>query len=140
MSNTLAIQPYLYFGGRCEEALTFYSEKIGAKIEMLMRFKDSPDPLPPDMLEPGFEDKVMHATFHIGESTLMASDGCGGGGNFDGFSLSLAVKTESEANQLFAALAEGGEIKMPLGKTFWSPGFGMLTDKFGMGWMINLVP
>jgi PhnB protein len=132
------IQPYLFFGGRCEEALEFYRTAIGAQVDMLLLYKDSPEPPPPGMLPPGFENKVMHATFHVGGSTLMASDGCHAGSNFSGFSLSLAVPTEAEADRLFAALADGGEVKKPLDKTFWSPRFGMLTDRFGLDWMVSV--
>ena len=141
MPNT-QIQPYLFFGGRCEEALEFYRTTLGAKVEMLMHYKDSPEPMPPGMLAPGYENKVMHATFHIGASTLMASDGCGGEEDpgFAGFSLSLNVPDAAEAERAFAALAAGGEIRMPLGKTFWSPCFGMLADQFGLGWMISVAP
>lgn len=138
MPNTL-VQPYLFFGGRCEEALAFYRTALGAEVNMLMLHKDSPEPPPPGMLQPGFENKVMHAEFRIAGSTLMASDGCGGDVSFSGFSLSLSVPTEAEADRLFAALADGGQVQMPLGKTFWSPRFGMLTDRFGIHWMINVV-
>ena len=132
------IQPYLFFRGRCEEALEFYTSTIGAQVDMVMRFNESPDPLPPDMLEPGFETKVMHASFRVGSSHLMASDGCGENDNFSGFSLSLTVATAAEAERCFTALSEGGQATMPLGKTFWSPCFGMLKDKFGMGWMVTV--
>jgi PhnB protein len=139
--KTTLVQPYLFFGGRCQEALEFYGAAIGARVEMLMLHKDSPEPPPPGVLKPGFENKVMHATFHIGEATLMASDGCGEeSSGFSGFSLALAVPTEAEADRAFAALAEGGKVEMPLGKTFWSPRFGMLTDRFGVGWMVNVAP
>jgi PhnB protein len=138
MANTL-IQPYLFFGGRCEEALEFYRTALGAQVEFIMRYKESPEPPPPGMVPPGFENKVMHTTFRIGGSTLMASDGCEEGASFAGFSLSVAVATEAEADRIFAALAKGGEVKMPLGKTFWSPRFGMLTDRFGIGWMVSVV-
>ncbi len=136
------IQPYLFFGGRCEEALEFYKTAIGAEVEMLMRYSDSPDPMPPDMLPEGYESKVMHASFKIGSSVILASDGCGGeeSKGFRGFSLSLALPTEEETEGAFNALAEGGAINMPLGKTFWSPRFGMLQDKFGMGWMVTVAP
>ena len=137
MKKTL-IQPYLFFGGRCQEALEFYRTALGAQVDMLMLHKENPEPPPPGVLQPGFENKVMHATFRIGESILMASDGCGEGPGFSGFSLSLAVPTEAEADRAFAALAAGGEVKMPLAKTFWSPRFGMLTDRFGIGWMISV--
>jgi PhnB protein len=137
MTDTL-VQPYLLFGGRCEEALAFYRTALGAKVEMMMHFKDSPEPPPPGSLPKGFENKVMHATFRIGGSTIMASDGCEQGQAFKGFSLALAVPTEAEADRLFAALAAGGQVKMPLTKTFWSPRFGMLTDRFGIDWMVNV--
>jgi PhnB protein len=138
MNNTL-VQPYLFFGGRCEEALEFYRTALGAHVDFLMHYKESPEPQPPGMLPPGFENKVMHATFRIGGTTLMASDGCEEGARFAGFSLSLAVPTEAEANRAFAALAAGGQVKMPLTKTFWSPCFGMLADRFGIGWMVSVV-
>ena len=136
--KTTVVQPYIFFGGRCAEALEFYGKAAGAKVELMMRYKDSPEPHPPGMLPAGYEDKVMHATFHIGGSTLMASDGCGDASNFTSFSLHLAVATEAEADRAFAALAAGGKVKMPLAKTFWSPRFGMLTDRFGLGWMISV--
>ena len=138
MTKTL-IQPYLMFGGRCEEALEFYRTALGAQIDMLMRYKDSPEPPPPGMLPPGFENKVMHASFRIGDNILMASDGCEEGQRYSGFSLSIAVATEAEADRFFTALSDGGQVQMPLAKTFWSPRFGMLTDRFGIGWMINVV-
>ncbi|MGA7883576.1 MAG: VOC family protein [Terrimicrobiaceae bacterium] len=137
MTDTL-VQPYLFFGGRCEEALEFYRDALGAQVEMLMRYTDSPEPQPPGMLPPGFENKIMHATFRVGETILMASDGCEEGLSFDGFSLSLTVPTETEADRAFAALADGGQVRMPLTKTFWSPRFGMVTDRFGMGWMVSV--
>lgn len=137
MSNTV-VQPYLFFGGRCEEALAFYRTALGAETEFLMLYKDSPEPPPPGMLQAGFESKVMHATFRIAGNTLMASDGCHEGANFSGFSLSLAVATEGEANRAFTSLADGGQVQMPLTKTFWSPCFGMLTDRFGIGWMVSV--
>ena len=111
---------------------------LGAHVDMLMHYKESPEPQPPGMLAPGFENKVMHTTFRIGGTTLMASDGCAVGSNFAGFSLSLAVPTEAEADRAFAALAAGGQVRMPLTKTFWSPRFGMLTDRFGLGWMVSV--
>ena len=133
------IQPYLFFGGRCEEALAFYGTAIGAEINMLMRYSDSPEPMPPGRLAPGYENKVMHTEFRVGDSTLMGSDGCGDADVFGGFSLSLNVATVEESEKYFNALAEGGKIEMPLSKSFWSPSFGMLTDKFGMGWMVSTV-
>lgn len=145
MSNTPKdnrfVQPYLFFNGRCEEAIEFYRQAIGAEVEMMMRFKDSPEPCEPGMLAPGFESKIMHASFHVGATTLMASDGCGPEKtSFQGFSLSLSVATEAEAERVFAALAEGGQVRMPLAKTFWASRFGMLEDRFGVGWMITVRP
>ncbi len=136
--KTTLIQPYLFFNGRCEEALAFYGTALGAKVDFLMRYKESPEPMPPGRLPAGFENKVMHATFHIGGTTLMASDGCEESAHFEGFSLSLALPTEAEVNRAFAALAEGGKVGMPLTKTFWSPRFGMVTDRFGIGWMVTV--
>ena len=134
-----SITPYLFFAGRCEEALEFYRKSLGAEVEMLMYHRDSPDAPPPGMLQAGFENKVMHAAFRIGGATLMASDGCDDKSRFEGFRLSLAFATENEANQAFAALSDGGEIALPLSKTFWSPCFGMVTDRFGVGWMVTVV-
>jgi PhnB protein len=136
----MQVQSYLFFDGRCEEAVEFYKKALGAKVEMLMRFKEAPDPPPPGMVPPGFENKVMHTSFRIGDTVVMASDGCAERkANFQGFSLSLAVENAADADRLFAALADGGQVQMPLGKTFWSPRFGMVTDRFGVGWMINVV-
>ena len=138
--NKPAIQPYLFFNGRCEEALEFYRTAIGAKVEEILYFKDCPEPPPPDMSPPGWEKKVMHASFQINGTAVMASDGCGEGKGFEGFSLSYSVPTEADADRVFAALSEGGEVTMPLDKTFWSPRFGMLTDRFGLGWMVIVPP
>lgn len=137
----MEIQPYLFFDGRCEEALAFYREALGAEITMLLRFNESPDPTPPGMLPPGAENKVMHAAIRIGESMVLASDGqCGGKPSFEGMSLSLTVASEAEATRVFAALANAGEVTMPLGKTFFSPSFGMLRDRFGVAWMVYVAP
>ena len=133
----MLIQPYLFFDGRCEEAIEFYRQALGAEVEMLMRYKDNPEPTQPGMVPPGAENKVMHASFRIGDTTLMASDGhCQGQPNFQGFSLSLTVPDDAEATRCFAALADGGEVRMPLAKTFFSTQFGMVADRFGVGWMI----
>jgi PhnB protein len=132
------ITPYLFFGGRCEEALAFYRKALGAEVEMLMRYSDSPDPTPPGMLQPGFENKVMHASFRVHGVPLMASDGCDDQSNFDGLRLALALPTETDARRAFDALADGGSVQLPLTKTFWSPCFGMLTDRFGLGWMVTV--
>jgi PhnB protein len=133
------VQAYLFFNGRCEEAIEFYKKAIGAEVQMLMRFKESPEPPPPGMVPPGFENKVMHASLRVGQTVVMASDGCSiDGPKFEGFSLSLAVSTPAEVDAIFNALAAGGKIGMPLNKTFWSPRFGMVTDKFGVGWMVTV--
>lgn len=133
----MIVEPYLFFEGRCEEAMTFYAKAVGAKVEALMRYKESPEPPPPGMVPPGSENKVMHALFRIGDSAIMASDGgCSNAQKFEGFSLTITVANEAEAKAKFAALSEGGVVTMPLGKTFFSPCFGMLTDKFGVGWMV----
>ncbi len=134
------VQSYLFFGGRCEEALDFYRDTLGAKVEFVMRYNESPHPMPPGSIPPGFEKKIMHATFLIGGSALMASDGNEEGAKFEGFSLSLSLPTEAEVDRAFAALSEGGKVGMPLSKTFWSPKFGMLTDRFGIGWMVSVTP
>jgi PhnB protein len=137
----MQIQPYLFFEGRCEEAVEFYRKALGAEVLMLMRYEESPEPPPPGMLPPGSENRVMHACLRIGDATVMASDGgCSGKASFQGFSLSLAVPDEATADRFFAALAEEGQVQMPLEKTFWSPRFGMLSDRFGVGWMVNVVP
>ncbi len=135
------IQPYLFFDGRCEEALAFYRAALGAEVTLLMRFRDSPEPAPEGLLPPGSEDRIMHAELRIGRSTVMASDGCATGPvKPQGFSLALNLASEAEADRRFHALADGGIVRMPLGKTFWSPRFGMLEDRFGIGWMINVDP
>ena len=137
----MRVETYLFFDGRCEEAIEFYKKVLGAEVTMLMRFKDSPEPQQPGMIPPGSENKIMHVSFRIGDTTVMASDGrCTGQANFQGFSLSLTVANEAEADRKFAALAEGGQVQMPLTKTFWSPRFGMVTDRFGLGWMVTVAP
>ena len=131
------VQSYLFFDGRCEEALDFYRRTLGAEVTRLMRFKESPEPHQPGMLPPGSENKVMHASFRIGESVLMASDGrCQGQPKFEGMALSLFVNTADEGETMFAALSEGGKVQMPMTKTFFSERFGMVADRFGVSWMI----
>jgi PhnB protein len=120
-NNNRTIQPYLFFNGKCEEAIECYRKALGAEVEMMMRFKESPEPQPPGTVPPDFDNKIMHASFRVGETRL------------------LNVATDTEADRVFAALSDGGEVKMPLTKTFWSPRFGMLQDRFGIGWMINVV-
>jgi PhnB protein len=135
------LQPYLFFDGRCEEAIEYYKKALGAKVEMLMRFKDSPEPADPGMCPAGSENKIMHASLKIGDTSVMASDGqCNGKPSFQGFSLSLTVGDEGEAERLFKALADGGQVQMPLTKTFFSPRFGMLADRFGVMWMLMVAP
>ena len=138
----MQVQPYLFLDGRCEEAIEFYKSKLGAKVEMLMRFKDSPEPAQPGMVPPGAENKVMHSCLRIGDTAVMASDGrCMGKPSFQGFSLSLTVPNEAEAERLFAnLLGDGGQVQMPLAKTFFSPRFGMVGDRFGVSWMIIVEP
>ena len=139
--NNPIVQTYLFFEGRCEEAIEFYRRALNVEVIMLMRFKDSPEPPKPGCAAPGTENKIMHASIRIGENTVMASDGrCTGKTNFQGFSLSLTVPAEAEAEQLFSALADGGQVLMPLAKTFFSPRFGMVTDRFGVSWMILVTP
>lgn len=133
------IIPYLFFAGRCEEALEFYVKALDAKVERVMHYNESPEPIPPGMLQPGFEKKVMHAAFTVSGVEIFASDGRDDRSNFDGFQLAISVDTEAEARKAFNGLADGGEIVMPLTETFYSPCFGMLTDKFKVGWML-IVP
>ncbi len=134
----MQLQPYLYFYGRCEEAVEFYRAALGAEAIQLFRFKEAPEPLPPGALPPGFENKVMHGTFRVGDTSVMVSDGNRESSTgFQGFSLAITVTTEAEADRLFAALANGGKVGTPLGKTFWSSRFGTVTDRFGVSWMIN---
>jgi PhnB protein len=132
------LEPYLFFDGRCEEAIEFYRHALGAEVSMLMRWKDCPEP-PNDksMVPPGSENKVMHAQLRIGNTVVMASDGqCSGKPSFQGFALSLNAANEVEADRLFNALADGGQVRMPLGKTFFAPRFGMVADRFGVSWMV----
>lgn len=135
--NPATVQVYLFFGGRCEEALAFYQQAIGAQIEPSMRFSDSPDPCPAGMLADGFENKIMHASFRIGQTQVMASDGCRPeDGHSSGFSLVLTVPTVADVDKAFDALAQGGKVNMPPCQTFFSPRYGMLQDRFGVNWMI----
>ena len=135
--NAMSVQPYLFFGGRCEEALNFYRSAVGAEVQMMMRYKDSPEPR---QMPECFDHKIMHASVRVGESTLMASDGmCDGPASFESFSLAVTVGDENEAERVFAALSEGGVVTMPLEKTFWAPKFGMLQDRFGVGWMVSVM-
>ena len=139
MKNAI-IQAYLNFDGKCEEAIEFYKKALGAEVNFLMRFKDSPEPPAPGC-GPADANKVMHASFRIGDTVLMASDGrAAGKTSFQGISLSLTVPTEAEADKAFNALANGGQVQMPLAKTFFSARFGMVADKFGVSWMVLVTP
>jgi PhnB protein len=130
----MQVQPYLFFDGRCDEALEFYKKAIDAKVDMMMRFKDAPDQ---SMISPGSHDKVMHAAVHIGETQILMSDGrCLGKPNFQGFALTITAPDAAEGERRFNALAEGGQVQMPLAETFFASRFGMVADKFGVGWMI----
>ncbi len=133
--------PYLFFDGRCEEAIEFYKKALGAEVGMMMRFKESPEPPPPGQVAPGSENKIMHACLRINGEAVMASDGCAQGQpKFEGFSLSLNAKDEAEADRMFAALADGGKVHAPLAKTFFAKRFGMVADRFGVGWMVIVEP
>lgn len=131
-----AVNPYLFFSGRCEEALAFYTRAIDAQVGMVVHFNESPEPPPPGMLAPGFEKKVMHAELLVGKTRILASDGCDDTSRFSGFSLALSLPTVKAVEQAFEALAEEGHVSMPLSKTFWSESYGMLTDRFGVNWMV----
>ena len=133
----MKVESYLFFNGRCEEAIAFYQQALGAEVTMQMRMSDSPEPHQPGMLPPGFENKIMHANLRIGETHVLVSDGNNDmQPEFKGFSLSITVADAATAERYFNALAMGGQVRMPLGKTFWSPCFGMVADKFGVGWMV----
>ncbi|MBW6396669.1 VOC family protein [Roseomonas sp. HJA6] len=135
----MPITPYLFFEGRAEEAIAFYKTAIGATAPVMMRNSDSPEPPPPGMMPPGSEQKIMHAELKIGDSTVLVSDGhCAGAAQFAGFGLSLPAHDEAEANRFFAALSDGGEVRMPVSKTFFSPAFGMVQDRFGVLWMVGV--
>ena len=132
------IEPYLFFNGRCDEAIEFYRRALGAEVTMLMRFKESPDPA---AIPPGSEDKVMHANLRIGETTVLASDGHSlGRPTFQGFALSITAPKDADVERTFNALADGGKVQMPLAKTFFSSRFGMVADRFGVLWMVYVAP
>jgi PhnB protein len=137
----MQVQPYLFFDGRCEEALAFYKSAVGAKVEALMRFKEMPPPSQPAAEgcgpPPGSAEKVMHASFRIGDTQVLASDGmCQGKPSFQGISLTLTARDDAEAEKIFAALGEGGQVQMPMAPTFFSARFGMVADRFGVSWMV----
>ncbi|WP_026607399.1 VOC family protein [Methylocapsa acidiphila] len=136
----MTIQPYLFFGGRADEAVAFYQKVFGAEVQMLLRYKESPDPAPEGAVPPGWEDKVMHMSLKIGDSIILGSDGCGAeNAGFKSFGLTYAAKDAAEADKIFAALSDGGQVRMPLGKTFFASRFGMVEDRFGLLWMV-IVP
>jgi len=136
----MEIQPYVFFDGKCDEAIAFYKKAVGADVQMLMRFKDGPESQK-NMIPPGGENKVMHARLKIGDNIVLVSDGNSTNNpKFDGFALSLTISTEAEADRYFNALVEGGQVQMPLTKTFFSPRFGMLKDRFGVMWMVYVKP
>ena len=133
----MQVQPYLFLDGRCEEALEFYKKTLGAEVQAMMRFKENPEPSAPRMTPPGSENKIMHASIKIGDTTLFASDGrCMGKPNFQGFALSLTAKDKADAERLFKSLGDGGQVQMPMSKTFFSEAFGMVADRFGVSWMV----
>ncbi len=143
LRQTIAMQKakvnqYLFFSGRCEEAMTYYQQHLSAEVKFKLRFNESPDPVPEGMLQAGFENKIMHAEFSLGDVCVMASDGCNDASSFSGFRIALTVATTAEAERIFAALANGGNVDMPLMPTFWSPLYGQVTDQFGVGWMVML--
>lgn len=133
----MKIQPYLFFNGRCEEAIAFYKQALGAEVEAVMRNKDAPQQPPPGTLAPDWDDKVMHAAFKVGDTMVMASDGFGPSApKFEGFALTIDAPSDAEAERIFAALQEGGQVKMPMGRTFFASSFGMVADRFGVSWMV----
>ena len=133
----MPVEPYLFFNGRCDEAIDFYRRALGASDVQIMRYKDSPERMPPGMIPAGCENKVMHSSFKVGDTTVMASDGqCTGKLNFEGFSLSVTARSDADADRLFTGLADGGNVQMPLGKTFFASKFGMVADRFGVPWMV----
>jgi len=131
------IEPYIFYEGRAEEAIEFYKQALGAQVEMIMRYSESPDPPPPDMVKPGSENKIMHSSITVDGQRIMISDGgCSGESKIGGFSVSLSVGSEADAKRYFEGLSEGGQVQLPITATFFSPCFGMVQDKFGVGWMV----
>jgi PhnB protein len=131
------VQPYLFFDGKCEEALEFYKSAIGAKVDMMMRFSEAPEKPPEGSMPPGSDKKIMHAAFKVGDTQIMASDGhCAGKPSFQGFGLTLNAANDAEAAKLFGAVGKGGQVQQPLTKTFFASSFGMVTDRFGVMWMV----
>ena len=139
----MIVQSYLMFNGRCEEAIEFYRKALGAQVTMMMRFKENPDSMAEGCAGGPAPDpnSIMHASFKVGDTELMASDGMGGGKpEFKGISLSLTAPSDAEAKRLFNALADGGKVEMPMDKTFFASSFGMVADRFGVSWMVIVMP
>lgn len=137
-TDSKILTPYLFFYGRCEEAIELYKKAFGAEVEFLMKFNESPEPIPEGILAPGFEDKVMHGSIKIAGFDVFVSDGSQAGKKVDGFCLHVPVDTKEEVDRIIGILSEGGEVTMPPGETFWSPYFGGCDDKFGVGWMVSV--
>lgn len=135
---SMAVKNYLFFSGRCEEAIAYYQQHLNARVDFLMRFNESPEAIPEGVLQEGFAEKIMHAQFSVGDVEIFASDGCNDASEFSGFRLALTIADEAAVRRIFAALAKGGRIDMPLTPTFWSPLYGQVTDQFGVGWMLML--
>jgi len=133
-----SINTYIFFKGRCEEALDYYTAHLGAEVTCLIRFNEAPEPAPEGMLPEGYENKVMHSQFKVANAEIFASDGCEPDKVTEGFSLALTIRSRDEAERVFNALADGGTVDMPLTRTFWSPLYGQVTDKFGVRWMVML--
>ena len=132
------VQPYLFFDGRAEEAIDFYQKAVGAKVDMLMRFGEAPDQ---SQIKPESKNKVMHCQFRIGDTMVLISDGRNQGSpKFDGFALTIQCKDAAETEKYFKGLSDGGQVEMPLDKTFFAKSFGMLADRFGVGWMVYVAP
>jgi PhnB protein len=136
----MKVQPYLFFGGRCEEAIEFYKQALGAEVLVLVRCKESPEPLPDHMMPPGYENKILHSALRIGETEILAADGPPAPTTFAGISLSLDAGTPDQAERLFKALSDSGRVQMPLGRMFFAERFGSVTDRFGVSWMVVANP
>ena len=136
----MSVTPYLFLDGRCEEAIEFYKKNLGAEVGMMMRFKEAP-PDPNHKPAPGTENKIMHACITINGAPLFLSDGeCSGNSKFQGFSLSLDATDKADGERMFSALAQGGQVRLPMTETFFAKSFGMVADKFGIGWMVIAGP
>ncbi|MBV8799874.1 MAG: VOC family protein [Alphaproteobacteria bacterium] len=131
----MEINPYLNFNGNCGEAFQFYAKVLGGKDLRIMTFADAPPGMP---VTRETKNQVMHARFRVGDTMIMGSDGPGGRYNKpQGYAVNIGVDTPEEADRIFAALAEGGNVGMPIAETFWAKRFGVVTDRFGTHWMVN---